>query len=482
MRHINSLPSVGTNWSASSDRDPPHPTLRVVTLNDPLFLSAELQPNGSYRYSGYLYELWKIVAGSLNLNYQIVLLADNSYGNLDNKGAWTGVVGELAYDRADVALASLDMRLDRTSVIDYLDASPVDQSTNGFYMRRGRQETPQLSSLLSSLLKSLDANVWWALLCLLLALSVILRISVHFNRELAENRQTVDELTWTACLLSCFMSMVGQGWATAPNSISARTVTISCWAMGIVISVSYTANLICHLTVTTDVLPFKTLEEFSKRPDWKFAVAVGNGQLNEWRFSSNAHELALYERYVTGKGFIALNFTSKTSAMTMLNEPVLAYLNFHFIPAIFGPDACLLAPMPGSPRQTIFAFMAISKRMNRLRRHINRLLLQMQTRGVISRLRRRWRKAKDVVCENPTSYKTLSFSDTLSILALLPLSMCASIVLLLIERVLSFHDTKFKYLGAISRLTKNRDKESEFSDWTTGSYSLPEEVDNKLRY
>ena len=447
MKHINSLLSVGKNWSAESlervSGSDPHPTLRVVTLSDPIFLSAELQPNGSYKYGGYLYELWKMVAREMNLNYQIVLSGTSSYGNLDTNGTWTGLVGELAYGRADVALASLDMRLDRASVIDYLDASPVDLSMPGFYVRRGHQETSQLYGLLSSLLKPLDANVWWTLLGFVLTMSVMLRISLNFNRDRAENRQTVDELPWTACLLSCFMSMVRQGWTTVPNSLSARMVTISCWILGIVISASYTTNLISHPTIVmADELPINTFAEFSERSDWKFAISVGSGKLNEWRYSSNVHELALYERYATGKGFIALNFTSKASAMTILKEGVLTYVDFHYLQAVFGSDACLLAPLPGIPRQSTLTFMAVSKRMNRLRRHINLLLLKMETRGVISRLRRRWRLANDVVCESSTSYRALSLSDTLAILAVLPLSMCTSIVLLLLERAFNFYNIK----------------------------------------
>ena len=461
MQHINSLLSVGKNWSAEplerGSGSDPHPTLRVVTLNDPIFLSTELQPNGSYKYGGYLYELWKMVAREANLNYSIVPIEARNFGNLDTNGTWTGLVGELAYGRADVALASLDMRLDRASVIDYLDASPVDQSHAGFYVHLGRQETPQLYGLLSSLLKSLDANVWWTLLGFVLAMSVMLRIFLYFNRDRTENRQTVEELPWTTCLLSCFMSMVGQGWTTVPNSLSARMVTISCWTLGIVISVSYTTNLISHLTIVmTDELPINTLAEFSERSDWKFAIAVGSGKLNEWRYSSNVHELALYNRYATGKGFIALNFTSKASAMTILKEGVLTYVDFHYLQAVFGSDACLLAPLPGIPRQSTLTFMAVSKRMNRLRRHINLLLLKMETRGVISRLRRRWRLANDVVCESSSSYRALSLSHTLAILAVLPLSMCTSIVLLLLERAFSFYNIKSSLQAVNSFIKKFR--------------------------
>ena len=440
MESINSLLSLGKNWSAEPlDRSDPDHRLRVVAVNDPVFLSVETQSNGSYRYGGYLYDLWKMVASKMNLNYQMVPLAVPDFGMIDANGTWTGLVGELAYGRADVALASLDMTPDRAAVIDFLDGFPVDQSTVGFFVRRIIPETLQLSSLLSSLLKPLDTNVWWALLVSVLLLAVILRISLHFNRGGAESQQTVDEMPWTTCLLSCYMSIVGQGWSTTPDSLAARMATISCWILGFIIYSSYTANLISHLTVITEHLPINSLEEFSERPDWKLAVPVGNSRFDKWRSSRDVHERALFQRYATGKGIIILNFTSLNASIeVMIRERVMTLADFSYVPALLGPDACLLAPIP-TDQQSVFTFMAVTKRKNRLRRRINRLLLKMATGGLISRLRRRWKKSSQIICEDPTGYKAISFRDSLAVLVLVPLSLCASMMVLVLERAFSFH-------------------------------------------
>ena len=396
----------------------------------------ELQPNGSFKYSGYLYELWETVASKMNLNYQMVPLTVHDFGALAANGTWTGLVGELAYGRADVALASLDMTPDRATVIDYLDGCPVDQPSTAFLVRRGFRETPQLFSLVGSLLKPLETNVWWALLVSLLAMSVILRVSMHVNRGRAESRQTVDEMSWSVCLLHCYMSMVGQGWSTTPNSLAARVVTISCWALGIIIYASYTANLISSLTIMTDELPINSLEEFLERPDWKLAVPASNTEVNEWRSSSDEHERALYRRYVAGEGVIAMN---SISTNTTTEEGVLLYADLKRLQEFFGPDACLFAPLPGREKQSSISFIGIAKGRNTLRRHINQLLLKMQTGGLISRLRGRWRKYSGFVCESPTGYKDISFSDILAVLALVPLSLGASMVFLGLERAFGFH-------------------------------------------
>ena len=441
MDEINNLLSLGKNWSVDPlDRSDPDQPLRVVTFNDPVFCSVTLESNGSYTYGGYLYELWKIVASKMNLKYRMVPMPVNDYGALNVNGTWTGAVGELVYGRADVALVSLDMTPDRAAVIDYLDSYPVDQSHATFFVRRGLKGTPPLSSLLGSLLKPLDTNVWWALLVSVLLLAVILRISLRFNRDGAERQQTVDEMTGNTCLLFCCMSMVGQGWSTTPYSLAARMATISCWILGIITYASYTANMISHLTVVTEQAPIISLEEFFALPGWKLAVSIGNSQLSEWRSSSDMHERALYQRYATAKGVVILNFTSPTSIRAMVEERVLTYADFNYLDASVGRDACLLVPIPGRQRRPVLTFMAVSKRTNRLRRQINRLLLKMATGGLISRLRHRWRKSNQIICDDPTGYKAISFRDSLAVLVLVPLSLCASMmVLLLLERTFDSH-------------------------------------------
>ena len=437
MQDFNSLLSLGRNLSADRlenfNWSDPHPPLRVVTLNDPILLSVQLQPNGSYGYSGYLYELWGIVASRLNLNYRLVPLSVPDFGALDANDTWTGLVGELAYGRADVALASLDMASDRASVVDFLDACPVDEATSAFIVRRGFRDAPQLSSLLGSLLSPLGTNVWWALIVSLLILAVILRRSLHFNRGRAETLQTVDKMLWTDCILVCYMSMVGQGWSTTPNSLAARMVTIACWILGIIICASYTANLISHLTLVTEELSINSLEEFSGRPDWKLVAPAGNSELNKWRSSSDVHERALYQRYATGKGIIVMNLTSNASNVAMIQEHVLTYADLKYIPVLLGPDACLLVPIPTIRKRTVSTFIAVSKRLKTLRRRINQLLLKMKTGGLISRLRHRWIKSSEIICESPTGYKAITFNKSLPLLALVPLSLCASVVLLVLE-------------------------------------------------
>ena len=440
-----SVQQPATNWSddmvdiSSSD---PNPVLRVVTVEDPLLLSIQQQPNGSYLYSGYLYELWKMVAEHLNLRYEMLPLPVSDYGSLNANGTWTGMVGELVYGRADIALASLEMNLARASVIDYLDACPVNEFFAGFYLRQGQTHSPLLSQLLGSLLKPLDTNVWWALLVSLLVLSVVLRFTLRFSPSRRVIGITENDMGWSDCLLNCFMCFVNQGWAAIPNSLAARTVTITCWMLSLIIHASYTAKLISFMTLTTEELPINKLAQFLERPDWRLAVPRGAAEITYWRVSSDEHERALYERYTAGKGVVFLDVSSNESFRVVIEERVLTFIDFQYVPPIIGHDSCVLAPLTKRPGFKRFAFIGISKQQKKLRQEINQVLLRIKSQGLDSRLRSRWVTSGDIRCESLTGYRALAISDLYSVVVIVPLSVCISVSLLAFEKVIRRKSSK----------------------------------------
>ena len=417
----------------------PYPELRIVTLEDSLFLSVQRRPNGSHIFGGYLYELWTLVAEQLKLTYRIRLLATRNFGALDANGTWAGLVGELAHDRADVALASLDMNIARASVIDYLTASEVDAATSGFYVRRGHRETPPLSDVLASLLRPLHVNVWWSVLVSLLVLSVVLRCTLRFEPRRAGVARTESVVDWTECLLLCLMTLARQAWAGTPSSASARVATITCWALSILIHASFTANLISLMSgARSEETAITSLGQFLERPDWRLALPNGTGELNYWRVSANRHERALYERYKTGQRVIFLTSTSERSMRRTTEERVLTFVDLPYVSRAIGQDVCLLAPLSEEPQYKRFTFIGISKNNKRLRAEINQVLLRMKSHGLISRLKRRWVTTHDIVCKTPTGYRELTFSDLFDILVIVPISVIISTALFVLEHVVRY--------------------------------------------
>ena len=450
MEYHGNLLSVGRQWSLE-DVETELATgevqeLRVTTVHNPPYMTIDPQPDGSYSYSGYLYDLWETIAKELNVRFRMVPLLGRArdYGTLHENGTWSGMVGELAYGRADVAVATLDMQPGRAAVVDYLDAYPVQSVTYKFHVRKEREEIPQLSmDLFGALLKPLHVSVWWTLLASVLILSVILWTSLGLGHAQMKNRNTSRDRTWSSCLLSCFMAIVGQGWASTPGSLSGRIVTLSCWMLGIIITTSYTANLISHLTIIDVTSPITNLKEFSEKQGWKLSVSPGHSSISDWKVSSNPYERGLYRRTVTGDGFIPLDTSATKSAYDSTNGKVMFYCSANTLFRLLGDGACVFVPVPNAPEKASDVFMAVSKERKRLRRSINRLLLKMGDVGLVKRLRDRWVDPPDLMCEKSTGYKAMTFGELFSVLLIMPLTMCACVVIFGMECFF------FKFKGSV---------------------------------
>ncbi|KAF0307221.1 Ionotropic receptor 25a [Amphibalanus amphitrite] len=179
----------------------------------------------------------------------------------------------------------------RLSVLCFLDKVPCLTSITTFLVRRDTAVTPSLSpAVFAGLLRPLGADVWWTLAAMLLALSLVLRLSLRFNSPRAEDGRLVRDMGWGSCLLAGAMTVVGQGWDRTPQSLAGRTVTIFGWMLGILIYINYTANLMSFLTTHTVKRPISSLREFVQQPDWSLALLHGSHVLNDLRTSTNVYE------------------------------------------------------------------------------------------------------------------------------------------------------------------------------------------------
>ena len=447
MERLGSLLSVGRRWSGpSAGRDPPEDgELVITTVHNPPFVLVQPREDGSYRYDGYLVHLWRIIAHELGLRYRIEPLLSGAYGSVDENGTWSGMVGELAYGRADVAVTGLYLRQDRATVTDYLDSVPVARSFSTFYVRAGRSEgiPPLTVGMISSLLQPLHMNVWWAVLASLFVLSLVLRLSLRFggsgrhssawNARDAQvtregTRRPVEEMGLGSCLLFCFTSFVGQSWPELPVGTPARLVAASCWALRIIIYTSYTANLISYMVVHSVDLPIRSLKEFAEQPGWRLAIQPGHAIFNDWKRSRDRYERELYRRSVTRQGFIEINYKGD-SILDVVQPKVMTFVNFDKVVYALGPEVCNLVAMPGLPVKSKDIFMAISKRRPQLRRSINRILLKIKETGMLAEIKGRWIKSKDEMCTMISEYQQMSLGGVLVVLLIIPASVVVCMAL-----------------------------------------------------
>ena len=435
LEGIGSLLSVGKVWrNLSKDFDINNESLRVTGFHDPPYITITEHANGSSSFAGFLVDLWETVADLADLHYHFIPAKEQGYGSQNENGIWNGMVAELAYGRADVALTWVYFRQDRESVVDYIDAAAVVESTTGFYTYGGSVDSLAFSvDMFASLLKPLHVNVWWTLLASLILLSMALRITLRFNCGRAEGGNKVEEFGWGTCLFSGFRSVLGQGWDMVPDSLAPRIVTIFTWALSIIIAVSYTANLISYLTVMTLEPPLSSLKEFSERPDWTLAAPPSYSVVNDWKTSKDVYERHLYQRVMHREGFISIDYPEETAHLT-LKPKVLTYIDLETLKFSLESSVCSLIPLPNFPKRTLGAYLLIAEGKGSVKQRINKAMAKAKEAGIIARLREKYVPVQDM-CIMSNDFKPLSFGNVLALILIMPLGFVASAAVLLGEKV-----------------------------------------------
>ena len=81
---------------------------------------------GNARFEGYTKELADHLSKELNLEFEIRPVKDGQYGVSDPNvpGGWTGVIGELVRNEADIAISPLTINAQRYILLLYLNYFP----------------------------------------------------------------------------------------------------------------------------------------------------------------------------------------------------------------------------------------------------------------------------------------------------------------------------------------------------------------------
>ena len=427
----------GADWAHQEAPLQLNRTLVVAAFHDPPIFSLKRLPDGSVSCSGYLFELWRLVARQLQLSYRIVEPRTAGYGMLSSNGSWNGLMAELVEGRADLALTWMVLTPQRAAAVDFLSAVPVELERPTFVVRLGRESVlaPSLG-VFASLLRPLSAEVWWTLAASLLVLSVVLRVTQRLNSATAEDGLAVRDMGWGSCLFASLMTVAQQGWHRTPHSLAGRTATLFGWLMGILIYVNYTANLMSFLTVNTARKPISSVREFVQQPDWFLAMQPTTFKMNELASSGDAYDRQLYERAVSGDRFIPI-MIENDSIRHVFGPKIMTFTNLFYMEHWIGNEACSFVPLQDTPVESTPAYLVMAKGNPDLKRQITKVLISMSERGVISRLMTSLPGMRSNLCEKTLGgYNEISIDDVVSVLCLVPLGIVISLVVLGLELLL----------------------------------------------
>ncbi|XP_053230979.1 glutamate receptor 3 isoform X6 [Podarcis raffonei] len=291
-------PTVSNDTSSVENR-----TIVVTTILEAPYVMRKQSPDqkgGNEKYEGYCVDLAYEIAKHVGIKYELSIVPDGKYGARDpDTKMWNGMVGELVYGRADIAVAPLTITLVREEVIDF--SKPFMSLGISIMIKKPQKSKPGVFSFLDPL----AYEIWMCIVFAYIGVSVVLFLVSRFspyewhledNQEEPRDPQNppdppnefgIFNSLWFS--LGAFMQ---QGCDISPRSLSGRIVGGVWWFFTLIIISSYTANLAAFLTVERMVSPIESAEDLAKQTEIAYGT-LDSGSTKEFFRRS---KIAVYEK------------------------------------------------------------------------------------------------------------------------------------------------------------------------------------------
>ncbi|MGH0116625.1 UNVERIFIED_CONTAM: hypothetical protein FKN15_012220 [Acipenser sinensis] len=262
------------------------------------------QYEGNEKYEGYCVELAAEIAKHVRYKYRLEIVPDGKYGARDpDSKVWNGMVGELVYGRADVAVAPLTITLVREEVIDF--SKPFMSLGISIMIKKPQKSKPGVFSFLDPL----AYEIWMCIVFAYIGVSVVLFLVSRFSpyewhceefeegqdqqqQQQQSQEQQTNEFGIFNSLWFSLGAFMQQGCDISPRSLSGRIVGGVWWFFTLIIISSYTANLAAFLTVERMVSPIESAEDLAKQTDIAYGTLDGGSTKEFFRRS----KIAVFEK------------------------------------------------------------------------------------------------------------------------------------------------------------------------------------------
>ncbi|XP_037797492.1 uncharacterized protein LOC119592649 isoform X2 [Penaeus monodon] len=220
--------------------------LRCTVLPDTTTLVIRNR-DGTLSLGGVFGNLFNLIQEITNFTSTCHIPVDRKYGSFEN-GKWTGMVADLVQDRADIAVALLDVTEERVQDIDYLVSI-------GFSRYMVVMKRPSFSDFQwKTYIQEFHGHVW-----LLLLLSIVAMILVFYVitalLPIEENISLSESFTLVS---GC---IVGQGSWLNFRTVGARIAFLTAMISGVLLMAHYTSYLVSALAAGPSLPHYITLNK-----------------------------------------------------------------------------------------------------------------------------------------------------------------------------------------------------------------------------
>ncbi|KAM5192549.1 glutamate receptor 2 isoform 1-T1 [Mantella aurantiaca] len=353
------------------------------------------QFEGNDRYEGYCVDLATEIARHCGFKYKLTIVADGKYGARDAETKiWNGMVGELVYGKADIAIAPLTITLVREEVIDF--SKPFMSLGISIMIKKPQKSKPGVFSFLDPL----AYEIWMCIVFAYIGVSVVLFLVSRFSpyewhtEEFEDGRETqsnessnefgIFNSLWFS--LGAFMQ---QGCDISPRSLSGRIVGGVWWFFTLIIISSYTANLAAFLTVERMVSPIESAEDLSKQTEIAYGTLDSGSTKEFFRRSKIAVFDKMWTYMKSAEPSVFVKTTAEGVARVRKSKGKYAYLlESTMNEYIEQRKPCDTMKVGGNLDSKGYGIA--TPKQSPLRNAVNLAVLKLNEQGLLDKLKNKW--------------------------------------------------------------------------------------------
>ncbi|XP_031172178.2 glutamate receptor 1-like isoform X2 [Sander lucioperca] len=416
-------------------KDLPNRTFIVTTILEAPYMMLKKnheQFEGNDRYEGYCAELAAEIAKHVGFVYRLELVGDGKYGarDLDTK-MWNGMVGELVYGKADVAVAPLTITLVREQVIDF--TKPFMSLGISIMIKKPTKSKPGVFSFLDPL----AYEIWMCIVFAYIGVSVVLFLVSRFspyewkgedsddedetmpssssrhaqpsssselvhspgffqahiqNQNQQKEKESPEHTNDFGIFNSLWFSLgafMQQGCDISPRSLSGRIVGGVWWFFTLIIISSYTANLAAFLTVERMVSPIESAEDLAKQTEIAYGTLDGGSTKEFFRRSKIAVFEKMWSYMRSADPSVFVKNTNEGVSRVRKSKGKYAYLlESSMNEYIEQRKPCDTMKVGGNLDSK--GYGVATPKGSRLRNPVNLAVLKLNEQGLLDKLKNRW--------------------------------------------------------------------------------------------
>ncbi|KAK2152669.1 hypothetical protein LSH36_322g05030 [Paralvinella palmiformis] len=386
---------------------------------------------GELVWDGLCIEILKTLASSLKFTFDLVVPPDKKWGAPMSNGTWNGMVGQVLRGDADFAIAKFTITRLRESVIDF--TVPFWHEPCVMVMRKPDEK----SSLIY--LGPFRDEVWYSIFLAIPVMAAamtgvaLLRTRIYSSQPILNSRGVLCGLHRS--LWFAYGALVQQGCSWTPHSQALRFLVGFWWFFTLVITATYTGNLIAVLAVPKLTLPVNTLQDLANQNFYKYGVVADTAIYSMIKLSASKLYKKMWRNSVQNKENLVMSHIEGLQRVTNDNYIYLGELG-GVAPVVY--NNCIYAVGREEFFPSSFAFVFPEK--SPYLPFINKKMIALIENGIIEKWKTEY-YPRDMCSlqANGHSSDPASIRDTQGAFFLLCFGVVIALLLLLVEGLWSLY-------------------------------------------